>query len=130
MGYFDRVMVTLNGVRQDDVEMAFLDLTVSGGAGIVGVYLTTDGLVKSGSNSFRFTNVLFGWSSSNPSGSMPTISESGIAGPFYYDSATGLAQWRILESNETTVLILNTQVTGNEAKENGYAARVGYLATF
>lgn len=120
----DRTVVMVDGVRMADTELHIFNLTTAGGAGIASKFLTSDGLTKSGSNTFLYSSVIAGWSSAN---TIPALDERPISGGFRYNTSTGLAEWGVMESKTTGVLI-GGSVEGLEVKENGFSVTCFVLA--
>lgn len=95
-------------------------LTVAGGAGLATVYLTSDGLTKGVSNTFRFSNVRNVIAGTN---TIQTTPEGPVLGGWSYNSSTGLLTTKFMESKTTSVLLGGT-VEGLEAEENGTVIKV------
>lgn len=100
----------------NNIKRRYYTLSISGGSGIAQVYLTSDGLTKSVSNTFLFTTVLYG---SGNGITIENVDERPIFCGFNYNAVTGLARFAFNESKNTGVLIGGT-VEGLEAKENAY----------
>ena len=94
--------------------------TVAGGNGQTSNFLTTDGLTKSGSNSFLFSSVKSVMAACN---SIQTLPEGPSLHGWSYDSGTGALVCQFLESKTTGVLIGGT-VEGLEAEENGTVMKI------
>lgn len=98
-------------------EVRWYHLFTSGGTGIASKYLTSDGLTKTGGNTFLFSSVFGG---SGNATTIQAVDEAPACHGFNYNTSTGLAQWLFLESKTTGVLIGGT-VDGLEVEENSTA---------
>ncbi len=94
--------------------------TISGGAGKTSNFLTSDGLTKSGSNTFMFTTV------KQVSASAPAIqsaTEAPSMNGWDYNATTGELQTVWLESATTNTLIITT-VEGIEIEEDSTVVKI------
>src|ERR1700741_1145983 len=106
----------VDDVKQMNVQKRGYNLTIAGGDGRASKFLTSDGLTKSGSNTFLFSSVF------NGGGFMKTIqsdTEAATCCGFTYNTGTGLAEWKFMESNTSSIGALGGTAEGLEDEENG-----------
>ncbi len=100
--------------------VVYRDLTIAGGAGLASIFLTSDGLTKSGANTFLYSSVLFA------TGMMRTINAittAIFAIGYDYNVSTGLLRVLFGESKNTGVLI-GGNIEGLELAQNGGTVRI------
>lgn len=113
--YVDDVLQTAQTERR------WYNLTTAGGNGEASKFLTSDGLTKSGGNTFLFTTVIGAGGNSK---TIASDTECDSFAAFQYDAATGNARWRFAESNTSSIGALGGTAEGTEDTENGTAVAV------
>jgi hypothetical protein len=117
--------IRLNDVIQTGYcTLEIFDGTIAGGAGQISKFLTSDGLTKSGGNTFLYSNIL---STSGIVTTITAVNVTPIATEFTYNLTTGELIVDCVESKNTGVLI-GGNVEGLEFGVNGRNIRITALA--